>query len=839
MSNPIAMHVDGPAGRRDGLGQYYQSLFLHGNAPPVYYSVNETLGPDLKQYSPVSTWIYRRQDETFQRLPGDWNTGDPGANARRWLTQTRNSEGHTLIDCYMLAGAPIVDPLNEPAPGTAADAIWLNAWTIEALNIVTTHGFRMALFSFPTGKPEYNLWQYLIPAMELGKLNQAVLSLHCYNDGGLAERDSYGNLTPAAVHNAFRHRQIYAQLPASAHLPIVYSEASADNGYGMRPTAAWIADLISYGQIIKNDQDVIAVCPFKVGGGESNCYKALPDLASAINASDWSADPVIPPAETETAAGTFAALANRIVDHAGNVWRLGTLAAPAGQAVLKNGAQFGGGWGTALLYWSGAVYVTNNDRPAKWYRATAAGWELCPGDPRLDQPIAVHDLTVPWVGQNTDRSDDDYSRSDCGPADVCMWLRLRGVTVSVDDVSRATGLAAGYTSTTFADLDRAANHYGLDLSHKLGTLTLDLLRAEIDAGRPAIVLVYYPALPARFDPAYRSSHWILIKGYQTGGFIYHDPYWPDAARGANLVISDQQLATALAQVTTNGNTANQGMVETLAAPAEHIVRGLHMRADGHSTQLDFDALRVARLTGAKIMTNTSFDELHALLKTLAPAHLVLRLFYAGDNLALRDARAAFDQARAWLTEFARVGGSLVELHNEPNLRVEGMYTMWPTVTAWQGWYNELARQIRSSFPTVAIGWPGLSPKDSTSDQWVRDADFTPALQSSIAAGLVDWIGSHCYWTTAAQMLDPAYGCYYRRLLGLGRRVIITEFSNNSGAVSDTDKGQQYKQYYAALPAGVSGAYCFVSSASKPAFNSSGETWVRNGALTVIPTIVGS
>ena len=55
-------------------------------------------------------------------------------------------------------------------------------------------------------------------------------------------------------------------------------------------------------------------------------------------------------------------------------------------------------------------------------------------------------LAVPWIGQNVrDVATDDYSSSDCGPACVAMWLTYRGKTPTVDDVSKATGLSAGFT----------------------------------------------------------------------------------------------------------------------------------------------------------------------------------------------------------------------------------------------------------------------------------------------------------------------------------------------------------------------------------------------------------
>jgi len=181
--------------------------------------------------------------------------------------------------------------------------------------------------------------------------------------------------------------------------------------------------------------------------------------------------------------------------------------------------------------------------------------------PAPERP-ADHRLAVPWVGQNTTRSDDDYTRSDCGAAVVTGWLHYRGKTsVSVDDVSRATGKPPNYPYTVFADLDKAANAFGLDLVHQFGTLILPLVEYEIDIARPVIALVHYPSLPIKFDPTYQSSHWILITGYGPDLYYYNDPYWPTAERGADILISASQLTDALRNVNLNGNTPFQGATQ--------------------------------------------------------------------------------------------------------------------------------------------------------------------------------------------------------------------------------------------------------------------------------------
>lgn len=172
---------------------------------------------------------------------------------------------------------------------------------------------------------------------------------------------------------------------------------------------------------------------------------------------------------------------------------------------------------------------------------------------------APHLLSVPWLSQLG--PDAAYSNSDCGPADVAMWLRLVGKIVSVDDVSKATGLSAGYHYTIPAQLIAAAGHYGLSLM-RIVSATIDQLHAEIDAGRPIIVLVHYASLPARYDANFTAGHWLLVIGYTDTEIIYHDPYWPDT-RGQAIHCPIARFEHAMRDCGIDGNSPNQALIQVV------------------------------------------------------------------------------------------------------------------------------------------------------------------------------------------------------------------------------------------------------------------------------------
>jgi len=71
---------------------------------------------------------------------------------------------------------------------------------------------------------------------------------------------------------------------------------------------------------------------------------------------------------TGSADGTTVPInASQIVDNTGAVWTIG-----AGGAILRNGVQAAGGWGTQILWKSSAIYVYGTD--SGWWQWTGSGW---------------------------------------------------------------------------------------------------------------------------------------------------------------------------------------------------------------------------------------------------------------------------------------------------------------------------------------------------------------------------------------------------------------------------------------------------------------------------------
>lgn len=279
-------------------------------------------------------------------------------------------------------------------------------------------------------------------------------------------------------------------------------------------------------------------------------------------------------------------------------------------------------------------------------------------------------------------------------------------------------------------------------------------------------------------------------------------------------------------------------VSPLTPPPSITKGGLHLSANGNhaddpSLPLEIQAMKTAKLTRCKFMSNGDPEFVHVLqANSIDLANSVCRLYAAGDNAVLKDPARFYLEQRAYITEVHGHGVRLFEIHNEPNLTNEGYNFAWNTPDEFAtNFYAPVARLIRENFPDIKLVYPGLAPRPD----W---AAWKPSIASLIGQGLIDLIGVHCYWDSAINMRSAEQGRTFERFADMGRNLIITEASHNINNVPDAQKGAEYAEYITALPSYVADCFFFVSYG--PAYDGSGETWVRGDppALTAIPAAVG-
>jgi len=85
---------------------------------------------------------------------------------------------------------------------------------------------------------------------------------------------------------------------------------------------------------------------------------------------------------------TVPTTATQIVDSGGAVWTIAS-----SLAILRNGSQAGGGWGTKILWKNNSIYVLGTDN--NWYQWLGSGWgsigPVSPGGPT----VSADGTTVP------------------------------------------------------------------------------------------------------------------------------------------------------------------------------------------------------------------------------------------------------------------------------------------------------------------------------------------------------------------------------------------------------------------------------------------------------------
>lgn len=192
--------------------------------------------------------------------------------------------------------------------------------------------------------------------------------------------------------------------------------------------------------------------------------------------------------------------------------------------------------GNQVGRWDTWIHLRTLDGVEGW----AAAWYL-----RLVASYPL--LVVPWVSQIDKQSEGAF---DCGQASLLMLLKFYGKVngdVTVDDLSSRV---PKYTSAN--QLRDLAGYY--EFSPKtLYIRSVDTLRALVDSGRPAVVLVDYAKLEFPdhlLSGSDQGWHWLVVVGYRDDGtFIVHDPLWLPYQRGghggAYLTIARNRLQNAL------------------------------------------------------------------------------------------------------------------------------------------------------------------------------------------------------------------------------------------------------------------------------------------------------
>lgn len=178
-------------------------------------------------------------------------------------------------------------------------------------------------------------------------------------------------------------------------------------------------------------------------------------------------------------------------------------------------------------------------------------------EPYNDAPQKM--IQVPYLSQLGSTA--GYAPGDCGAACLAMLINWKGRSITVDEVSRATGQAPGYKFLSFQSMINTAKQFNLELQYS-GGLPDTGFEEELNADHPVIALLNYQSIPSvlRRELNYNAGHWILVVGYDSGAVFYHDPYWTDSATGANKRMLWPDFLRAFHTIAPGNNLASHALV---------------------------------------------------------------------------------------------------------------------------------------------------------------------------------------------------------------------------------------------------------------------------------------
>jgi hypothetical protein len=279
-------------------------------------------------------------------------------------------------------------------------------------------------------------------------------------------------------------------------------------------------------------------------------------------------------------------------------------------------------------------------------------------------------------------------------------------------------------------------------------------------------------------------------------------------------------------------------------PPGRCLIGLHGRSDGALQEADYAIIERARMEAVKL-TSYADPRNVARLRAINPEMFILvRAFQPFTDRGAPSVVAPQEFFERTVNDVARLYDAdpairHIELHNEPNLRLEGWGGSWNDGREFGAWFLQVLELYRARFPDALFGFPGLSPGPDSPAQGRADSEHF-LIQATEAAQAADWIGVHAYWVNEAEITDEreGFGVLRYRERFPDKLLFITEFGNPLEPKPVV--AQQYARYYGMLrkAPGVGAAFAYVVSTSS-AVESPRWAWREESGRDVgIADIVG-
>lgn len=198
---------------------------------------------------------------------------------------------------------------------------------------------------------------------------------------------------------------------------------------------------------------------------------------------------------------------------------------------------------TSINAGTSGAYTAGGKTMYTWYQLEGGGFVavgvVSIGDSAPVEDAPIKKLDVPFVSQLGTGA--EKRNNDCGVACALMLhsyrmkqAGLQPMKLAVNRLLDDTPLAAEDKPLGLAALVNLLTLYGVTAS-TAQSLRAASIKAEIDAGRPPILLVNYRPIGGE-----SFGHYVVVTGYGARGFWLHDPY----KRGRDIYITSEALEAA-------------------------------------------------------------------------------------------------------------------------------------------------------------------------------------------------------------------------------------------------------------------------------------------------------
>jgi hypothetical protein len=168
--------------------------------------------------------------------------------------------------------------LNENAPPTIAQHVWLAEFFIAAMDIAEVNGHKLAIFSYSTGVPQWHHWEAIVETgvFARAKAGEHALALHEY-DWPVADQrwgEPTEDLPPYEDRGVLsgRYRYLYRDflIQRDEVIPLVITEAGLDPVVGgpdlPQPwQERYVEEMIWYDTLMREDDYVVGAAMFSIG----------------------------------------------------------------------------------------------------------------------------------------------------------------------------------------------------------------------------------------------------------------------------------------------------------------------------------------------------------------------------------------------------------------------------------------------------------------------------------------------------------------------------------------------------------------------------------------------